>query len=204
MLIKRNLKIKQSKPHEYLLISKVNEFQKSSTLEGSWTLQLLISFFFWFQKVREPKLTEDEMIAKLLNMTQGENSELEIIVNSGDTQAIAKLMNSVTSILNKNSDKAGKRKKERSKMLAHLSINGTLAINGSVIFHNGTVLHNNETAVLGNGTIIQKNGTVEHPNGTLHHNGTWLFGNHTGFNITELTEEQQRQLDRETVIYFPV
>lgn len=139
------------------------------------------------------------MITKLLNMTQGENSELEIIVNSGDTQAIAKLMNSVTSILNKNSEKAGKRKKERTKMLTHLSLNGTLQVNGSVIFHNGTVLHSNETAVLSNGTIIQKNGTVSHPNGTLHHNGTWLFGNHTGLNITELTEEQQKQQDRETV-----
>ena len=144
------------------------------------------------------------MIAKLLNMTQGENSELEIIVNSGDTQAIAKLMNSVTSVLNKNSAKAGDRKKERSRMLTHLSQNGTLQVNGSVIFHNGTVLHSNKTAVLSNGTIIQKNGTVFHPNGTLHHNGTWLFGNHTGLNVTELTEEQQRQLDRETVspIYY--
>jgi hypothetical protein len=139
------------------------------------------------------------MIGKLLNMTQGENSELEIIVNSGDTQAIAKLMNSVVSILNKNSDKAGKRKKERSHSLAHLSVNGTLQVNGSVIFHNGTVLHNNKTAVLSNGTIIQKNGTVLHPNGTTYHNGTWLFGNHTGLNITELTAEQQLQQDRETV-----
>ena len=62
------------------------------------------------------------MIAKLLNMTQGENSELEIIVNSGDTQAIAKLMNSVTSVLNKNSAKAGDRKKERSRMLTHFCL----------------------------------------------------------------------------------
>ena len=139
------------------------------------------------------------MIAKLLNMTQGENSELDTIVNSGDTQAIAKLINSVVSILNKNSDKAGQRKKERSASLAHLSVNGTLQVNGSVIFHNGTVLHSNKTAVLNNGTILQKNGTVLHPNGTTHHNGTWLFGNHTGLNITELTAEQKLQQDRETV-----
>lgn len=139
------------------------------------------------------------MIAKLLNMTQGENSELEKIVNSGDTQAIAKLMNSVSSILNKNSDTAGKRKKVRSDMLAHLSQNGTLHVNGSILFHNGTVLHSNATAVLNNGTIVQKNGTVFHPNGTTHDNGTWLFGNNTGLNITELTEEQRRQRDREAV-----
>lgn len=139
------------------------------------------------------------MIAKLLNMTQGENSELEKIVNSGDTQAIAKLMNAVCSILNKNSESAGKRKKERTKMLSELSQNGTIHINGSVLFHNGTTLHSNATAVLNNGTVVQKNGTVLHPNGTTHDNGTWLFGNNTGLNITELTEEQKRQKDRESV-----
>lgn len=166
---------------------------------------LVVGFYCFYKyyplllQVVEPKLTEDEMIAKLLNMTQGENSELEKIVNSGDTQAIAKLMNSVSSILNKNSDSAGNRKKERSKMLAHLSQNGTVHINGSVMFHNGTVLHSNATAVLSNGTIVQKNGTIFHPNGTTHDNGTWLFGNNTGLNITELTEEQRRQRDREAV-----
>ena len=147
----------------------------------------------------EPKLSEDELIKRLLNMTRGEDSELEKIVNSGDTLALSNLLKSVGSVLNKKSRKAEVRKNVRRKTLLHLSKNGTLHINGSVNFKNGTVLHKNKTAVFYNGTIIHTNGTLTHPNGTQNVNGTWIFGNSTGINITEMTEDERRQADREEV-----
>ena len=59
-----------------------------------------------------PQYTEEEIIARLLNMTipnsEG-SSPLQRVVDSGDIQALSKLLNSACSVLNRGSDDAGQR-----------------------------------------------------------------------------------------------
>lgn len=113
-------------------------------------------------------------------MTEGENNELKQVVNSGDMQAISKLLNSAASVLNQKSDDATGRDLQRRRLLKDLSQNGSLHINGSISFENGTTLHNNGSISFENGTVAHENGSIAFPHGCImHQNGSISFYNGT-------------------------
>lgn len=147
----------------------------------------------------EPELTEDELLTKLLNLTQGEDSVLQGVIDSGNAQEISKLLRSIVSSLNKNSKDASERLEKRKKEINKVMSEGTVFLNGTIRFLNGTLLNQDDSALFTNGSIIWRNGTMIHPNGSVVINGTWTFFNQTLVNITEMMMDEERMKDRELV-----